>query len=400
MRIQIDRLMADLKELGSIGFIPGQGASRMAYSPDFVRGRDFVRKRMEEAGLSVQIDAVGNLTGLLPQAQGTGEKRIAMGSHIDTVPMGGIYDGALGVLSAIEVVRTLREAGWKNRHPIEIIAFNEEEGNVIGGTFGSKAFAGAPLETPMLQKMKAFQLTEEDVRRCKRKQDDYLLYLEYHIEQGGILEAKEKTIGIVEGIFGILRYKATVSGKANHAGSTPMELRDDAMEKTARIITDLMDTVRAETESMVCTVGTMTVKPGAVNVIPGETQFIIELRDKTMTPMYSVMEKLKKRWEDQGLHLEEYITQPETLCDKKLCLIAENTAKELGYPSMRMYSGAGHDLINTSFLMPGMLLFIPSRGGISHRYDEYSAPEHIEAGAEVLLEMVQRIDEGAFEREN
>ena len=127
MRIQIDRLMADLKELGSIGFIPGQGASRMAYSPDFVRGRDFVRKRMEEAGLSVQIDAVGNLTGLLPQAQGTGEKRIAMGSHIDTVPMGGIYDGALGVLSAIEVVRTLREAGWKNRHPIEIIAFNEEE---------------------------------------------------------------------------------------------------------------------------------------------------------------------------------------------------------------------------------------------------------------------------------
>ena len=110
----------------------------MAYSPDFVRGRDFVRKRMEEAGLSVQIDAVGNLTGLLPQAQGTGEKRIAMGSHIDTVPMGGIYDGALGVLSAIEVVRTLREAGWKNRHPIEIIAFNEEEGNVIGEPSAAK----------------------------------------------------------------------------------------------------------------------------------------------------------------------------------------------------------------------------------------------------------------------
>lgn len=400
MKINADRLMGDLKELGAIGYIEGEGANRMAYSRAFFQGRDFVRRKMEEAGLTTSIDAVGNLTGLLPSSTGKHRKKLAMGSHIDTVPRGGIYDGALGVLAAIEAVRVLREGGYENDHPIEIIAFNEEEGNVVGGTFGSKAFAGAALEESMIQPMHAQHISEEDFASCRRCPEDYLAYLEYHIEQGGILEAHEKTIGVVQGIFGILRYRAKVTGSANHAGSTPMSLRDDAMEKTCRIVSDLMNRVRATGETMVCTVGTMKVKPGAVNVIPGQTEFIIELRDKSMDGMYRVIKELSAQWESHGLSLEEYITQPETLCDKELCALAEDTVQEMGLPYMEMYSGAGHDLINTSFLMPGLLLFIPSRGGVSHRRDEYSAPEDIAAGTEVLLHILKKIDRGEFKHEN
>lgn len=401
MGINIKRLMADLYELGKIGFIPGKGTSRVAYSENFLKGRELIRSKMEEAGLLTSIDAVGNLTGLLPASNDDKmAKKIAVGSHIDTVPMGGIYDGALGVISAIEAVRALKEEGWANRHPIEVIAFNEEEGNAVGGTFGSKAFAGAVLEESMREPMALYHISEKDFRSCKRRAEDYLAYLEYHIEQGGLLEAKGMTIGIVEGIFGILRYKAIVKGMANHAGSTPMALRDDAMEKTCRMITWLMDKVRATGDTMVCTIGTMDVEPGAVNVIPGETSFVIELRDKEMTGMYEVIDNFRNEWKDKGLRLEEYITQPETLCDKRLCLLAENAADEKKYAHMRMYSGAGHDLINMSFIAPSALLFIPSKGGISHRYDEYSSPEDIKAGAEVFLETIKKIDKGEFEIEN
>ena len=249
----------------------------------------------------------------------------------------------------------------------------------------------------MIKPMAERHISREDFASCKRNKNDYLVYLEYHIEQGGILESEGKTIGIAEGIFGILRYKATVRGDANHAGSTPMRLRNDAMEKTCRIITDLMDSVRETGNTMVCTVGTMSVTPGAVNVIPGETQFIIELRDKSMNRMYDVIKQLLARWKDKGLSVEEFIKQPETVCSPQLCEIVEKAAEELDYSSMRMYSGAGHDLINMSFLVPSALIFIPSRNGISHRFDEYSDPDHIRDGAEVLLRTLQKIDRGAFE---
>ena len=174
MSINIERLMDDMKALGAIGYTEGEGTNRMAYSRAFFQGRDFVRTQMEHAGMATAIDAVGNLTGLLPSATGACRKKLAIGSHIDTVPKGGIYDGALGVLSAIEVVRVLQESGYENDHPIEVIAFNEEEGNVVGGTFGSKAFAGAVLETSMIQPMHGQNISEEDFASCRRYPEDYV----------------------------------------------------------------------------------------------------------------------------------------------------------------------------------------------------------------------------------
>lgn len=396
MAINIDRLMESIFTLGNIGFDEENGANRMAYSKFFFMGRDYVEELMKEAGLKVEIDKVGNLIGTLPahSDENKMEKIIAMGSHIDTVPNGGIYDGALGVLAGIEVIRSLREEGYKNKHPLQVIAFNEEEGNVVGGTFGSKAFAGCKFEKSMVEPMNRQNITEEDFDSCRKNGVDYLAYFEYHIEQGGILEAKRKTIGIVEGIFGIQRYTTKITGKSNHAGSTPMFLRNDALETASRLIVDLMDTVRKTNDTMVCTVGTLQVKPGAVNVIPGEVEMVIELRDKSMIDIYRVVEQIKERWTDKGVEMERLIIQPETPCDNRLKEILKECADQLELDNIPIYSGAGHDVINTSMIIPSCLLFIPSRDGLSHHRNEFSSKEDIKAGGEVLLEAIKKVDGG------
>ena len=397
MTINIDRLMNNLYKLGEIGYIEGKGANRLAYSEAFLEGRDYVKTLMEDIGMVTEIDAVGNLFGTLPSCtDDKNNKIIAMGSHIDTVPDGGIYDGSLGVITAIEAVQCLMEEGYKNQHPIQIIAFNEEEGNVVGGTFGSKAFAGCPFEDSMRESMAVHNITEEDFNSCKRNSDDYLAYLEYHIEQGGILESKNISVGIVEGIFGIQRYRTIIKGASNHAGSTPMYLRNDALEKTSHLITDVMNTVRSMSDTMVCTIGTLKVHPGAVNVIPGEVEIIIELRDKDMNDMYKLIAIIRERWKDKGVEMERFILQPETPCDEKLKGLLEESTKELGIDSMRMYSGAGHDVINTAMIIPSAILFIPSKDGLSHHMNEYSSKEDILTGAEILLKTFKKVDRGDF----
>lgn len=392
--MNIDRLMADIKKLGNIGYEEGKGTSRMAYSEAFFKGRDYVKSLMEEAGLSTHIDAVGNLTGVL---EGSEPKKIAIGSHIDTVPNGGMYDGALGVLAGIEAVRSLKEMNYQNRYTIEIIAFNEEEGNVVGGTFGSKAFAGAKLEDSMIEKMAQYNMTISDFKSAKRNGKDYLAYLEYHIEQGGILEKINTEIGIVPGIFGIIRYRVVVNGVANHAGSTPMYLRNDALEKSCNFITDSYNMVRKKNNTMVCTIGVMNIEPGAVNVIPGRAEFVIELRDKDMTDMYEVINELQKKYAGDSIEMTKIIEQENTVCSPELISLLKECAEDLGYSSATVYSGAGHDLINTSMIMPSALLFIPSVKGISHHKDEFSKKEHIEKGTKVLIEAIKRIDGGDYD---
>ena len=319
------RLSRRLTQLGQIGFMPGEGTTRLPYTPAYDEGRTYVQRCMEQAGLQTSIDPVGNLVGELP---GKG-KTICIGSHIDTVPGGGIYDGTYGVLAGIECVQRLREMGYQNRHPIQVVAFTEEEGNVIGGTFGSKAFTGGEIDGAMRPNLVLHGLTMEEVNACRRDLTQYQCYLELHIEQGGLLEAEGAQIGLAGGIVGIVRYRMTVSGCANHAGSTPMHLRDDALVSACRIITKLMDRARAASPDMVCTVGTLQVFPGAVNVI----------------------------------HFRN------------------------------MFSGAGHDLMNWGQTVPSMLLFIPSKDGISHSIREYSAPEDLYRGAQLLMEMVQALDQ-------
>ena len=381
------RLYDHLTRLGRIGFVPKEGTTRLPYTPAYDEGRIYVQQCMEQAGLQTSVDPVGNLIGTLP-GQG---KTICIGSHIDTVPGGGIYDGTYGVLSGIECVQRLKELGYQNRHPIQVIAFTEEEGNVIGGTFGSKAFTGGEIDEAMRPNLALHGLTMEQVSACRRDLTQYQCYLELHIEQGGVLEAERMQIGVVDGIVGIVRYRMTVSGCANHAGSTPMHLRDDALVKACRIITQLMERTEAASPDMVCTVGTLQVFPGAVNVIPGKVEFIVELRNPTMEPMDQVIDSVLK--EHPELTGEEYIRQSPTQCSSKLIKLSETLCRNRGIRFRRMFSGAGHDLMNWGKAVPSMLLFIPSKDGISHSIREYSAPEDLYQGAELLMEMVQALDQ-------
>ena len=391
MEINAKRLVENIKTLGRIGYEPEKGTTRPAYSKAYFEGEAYVADLMEASGLSVRKYTVGNLIGTW-QSTNPDSKILSLGSHIDTVPNGGIYDGTLGVLAAVECVRTLREQGYRPKHTIQIIAFEDEEGNVVGGTFGSKAFTGNKIDEAMLAGMQEQGITMEDVRNAAQNKDDYLCYLELHIEQGGLLEAEQKDIGVASGIVAILRYKVRMAGKANHAGSTPMRLRDDALEKACLSITDLLERVRRESDTMVGTVGTMEIHPGAVNVIPGEVNFIVELRDMDRRTMYGLVDRWAAAWKDRGLTLSPYIDQEETRCDLRLLEIVRGAADSLGLKRMEMHSGAGHDLINMGKFTPSALIFIPSRDGISHSIDEYSSPKAIADGANILLETLLRVD--------
>lgn len=241
-------------------------------------------------------------------------------------------------------------------------------------------------------------LTPEQVSASRRRGQDYRCYLELHIEQGGTLEQEGLQIGIAHGIVGILRYRMRVEGFANHAGSTAMSLRDDALVKTCRMIPWLMDRVTETSPELVCTVGTLQVFPGAVNVIPGRVEFIVELRGPRMEVMDRLIQAFFQQFQAQGLTGEEYIRQSPTLCSPALIEESRRLCQALNFSSRDMFSGAGHDLINMAQITPSMLLFIPSRKGISHSIQEYSAPADLVRGARLLLELVKTLDqkEGAL----
>ncbi|MDP4109673.1 MAG: hydantoinase/carbamoylase family amidase [Bacillota bacterium] len=384
-------VISKLYALGAIGFSEGVGTSRVAYTEPFFEGRKYTESLMKEAGLVTRIDSVGNLFGMYP---GKSNKKILIGSHLDTVPGGGMYDGALGVLGGIECVGRLIREGCRFNHTIEIVGFIEEEGNAVGGTFGSRCFAGVPFGEKEVAAMVKYGVTPDDASNAKCNPDDYLCYIELHIEQGGLLESRNTSVGIAEGIVGIIRYAAAVKGESNHAGSTPMSLRSDAMMKSCDIIRQLAELVKQADESMVCTVGDFHIPGGAVNVIPGRTEFPIELRYKNVPDMEKVIDKLKRRYPESDMELNQFLNQKETVLDPKISNTVEKICERQNISSVRMFSGAGHDAINTAFIMPSALIFIPSVGGISHSIREYSRPEDIETGISVLCELIKDLDKG------
>ena len=390
-QINTGRLVSHIKVLGAIGFEEGKGTTRVAYSPAFFKGRDYVEALMREAGLQTRTDPVGNLIGLLP---GKRAERIAGGSHIDTVPGGGMYDGTYGVLAGIEVLQALAVSGYENEYTLEVIAFNEEEGNAVGGTFGSKAFAGVDQEASAVEKCTEYGITEDDIRASEEDPAHYKAYLEWHIEQGGLLENEGLQLGIVEGIVAITRFMVTVSGKANHAGSTPMKLRDDALEKAAKVISAAYEVSRETDEAMTCTIGYVQVLPGAVNVIPGQVSFPLELRSMDTGNIRTAVEKLKALFDDGSVSITGFLWQDETRLDPELADCIEACCRKNGFSYRRMPSGAGHDAINMAPFTPSAMLFIPSINGISHSIEEYSRDIDLENGCRVLMDVVLALDGG------
>lgn len=397
------RLHRWLRELSRFGAREDGGVDRVAFSDAEIEGRRYVRSLMEEAGLEVRVDQAGNLLGRLKGAV-PGLPPLWVGSHIDSVPAGGNYDGPLGTLGALEGVRTVLEAGIRLRHPVDVVIFVNEEGGKTGSRVMAGEFRPEELE---LESASGFTIGE-GIRRLggdPARLDDAIVhpgevagFLELHVEQGAVLEGSGIQVGVVEGIVGIRRWNAIVHGAANHAGTTPMDQRRDALLGAARLVDAVNRAAMAFEGSQVATVGRIQASPGAPNVIPGEVTLSIEIRALEMNRIQEVMDRIGQEAEAIGaengtpIDLNEFYLSGAAPTDERFRRWVESAADELGLTHRRMPSGAGHDAQAVAHFAPMGMVFIPSVGGLSHHPKEYSRPEDIEAGANVLLGALLKAD--------
>jgi len=398
-----ERINRQLLELAHFGKNPYGGVSRVAYSEFDRQGREWAMNVMREAGLAVSIDAAGNIFGRRPGSVAT-LNPLVFGSHIDSVPDGGNYDGDVGSLSAIEVARTLASNNLVTRHPLEVVIFQNEE----GGTTGSRAMA-AGLTPAELERVAQSGMSIRDGIRflggdpdrldsARRAPGDIAGYLELHIEQGGVLDDTTTPIGVVLGIVGIRHWDITITGFANHAGTTPMDRRKDALLTAARCIEAANRIVRSVPGRQVGTVGKLAVEPGAYNVIPGLVTFGLELRDLDDAKILRLYQRILAECRRIAALNGTALTSTETLAiapaltDPGIRGVIAGAAQELGLRTIRLPSGAGHDAQEMARLGPVGMIFVPSVGGISHSPREYSRPGDIENGANVLLRTLLRLD--------
>ena len=402
------RVQEHLTQLAQFGANPEGGVSRVAFSDADVAGRAYVKRLMEAAGLEVRIDSAGNLIG---RREGADRRlpTIMLGSHTDSVPHGGNYDGDVGVIGAIEVAQQLRDRRIKLRHALEIADFTDEEGGLVG----SRAMAGA-LSVATLDLVNTSGRSVRDgirllggdpdaVGRAQRNPGELAAYLELHIEQGGALERTHTDIGVVEGIVGIHWWEATVTGVANHAGTTPMDQRHDALLAAAELVLAVNTAATDFPGRQVATVGRIRAEPAAPNVIPGKAVLSIEVRDLDAGRIAAVFERIRTRAAEiaraRGTSIEfrdlEATAAP-ALTDPRIQRIISSEARALGLTAMAMPSGAGHDAQDIARIAPIGMIFVPSVGGISHSPREYTAPADITNGVNVLMRALVAIDAGAL----
>lgn len=412
-RVNAARLRADLEGLSIFGRPAGgtfaDGVSRVGYSDADVDGRRFVIDLMKGAGLEPRIDAAGNIFARRPGREDA-LPPILFGSHIDSVPQGGNFDGDLGTLAAIEVVRVLNERRLRTRHPLEVVVWANEEGVAFGnGLCGSRACAGL-LEPGELDHVWNGVVKRDAIRKvggdpdridtARREPGSIAGYFELHIEQGGRLEQAATHIGIVEGIVAIDRYGVTIRGFANHAGTTPMPDRKDALVAASQLTLAVREIVTREPGRQVGTVGQLSVTPNAPNVIPGVVQHTIELRDLSAAKIEKLAADIQARAREiatgTGTTIEIARTShhPAALAAKEMQELVGRAATSLGLTSMTMPSGAGHDAQSMSHLAPMGMIFVPSLGGISHSPKELTSWEDCARGADVLLRAVLGKDGG------
>lgn len=365
------------------------GICRLTYSESFWRSTSYVATLMRQAGMDVEVTKIGNVIGTYA---GDIPNKIVIGSHIDSVVNAGMFDGCLGVLAGIEAVRTLHDNGIKPHHTIQVVAFAEEEGLVIAGLVGSRAYCGLPLTSTVENKMKSFGLDQNDYL-ADQSLEPIDFSLELHIEQGGLLESESKDIGVVSAIIAIKRYLVEFSGIENHAGTTPMLMRDDALIKAARFIQRVREVSLATSSNMVGTVGKIDVKPNAVNTIPGKVSLTLELRSLNEEDLDIAYQKLMNEFQDDISLCELTMQQPSYCMDKKVREIIHKASADLGLQTIDMGSGAGHDSMSLAQVTRSGMIFVPSINGISHSPLECTSWEDVSNGANVLLNTVMKLDQ-------
>ena len=403
LRVNGARIAEHLIALSQFGKNPQGGVSRVAFSEADRQGRDYVAGLMRSARLDVSIDAAGNIVGRRAGSDSR-LKPLVMGSHVDSVPEGGNYDGDVGSLGAIEVAQTLAEHKLTTRHSLEVIIFADEE----GGTIGSHALSGEITDKQLNLVSNSRKTIRDGIKfiggdpdklaSVRRKRGDIAAYLELHIEQGGILDTEKIDIGVVEGIVGITQWEVKIEGFANHAGTTPMNQRRDAMLAGAKFIEAVNRIVTSVPGRQVGTVGKLQAWPGAYNVIPGKVVLGLELRDLDAPKVQMLFQKIRGEASEiaKSTGTSFDFTETNTIVpaptDERIRKLIDETARSLGLSTRSLPSGAGHDAQEIARLGPVGMIFVPSVGGISHSPKEYSRTEDIANGANVLLHTLLKLD--------
>lgn len=406
-RIDGDRVARWLVELSQFGATPEGGVSRTGFSDADVAAREWIKPIMRSAGLEVAVDPAGNILGKRPGTDPS-LKPLLFGSHIDSVLNGGNYDGDVGTLGAIEVARLLAEKGYRNRHPLWVTLWCDEE----NGLTGSRGFLGqltaadlarpaGPKGPPLADQIRKIGGDPDAMAGYRHGPGSIAGYVELHIEQGGVLDQTGQAIGVVEGIVGIRSWEVTVTGFANHAGTTPMDQRKNALVAAAEVVLAVDRIVKAMPGRQVGTVGRLQVRPGAQNVVPGEVEFSIEIRDlstETLERLWgeiraaadAIMSRHGTTWSAR-----ERATNLPAMADATVRGVIDGAARDLGLSTRSMPSGAGHDAQNLARIGPMGMIFVPSVGGISHAPREYTRPEDVTNGVNVLLQTMLRLDQRA-----
>lgn len=401
------RIEEHIETLSKFTATPGQGTTRLTYSQEDKQARKYIKEKMKEYGLLVHEDGLGNIFGKL---EGTlkDAPSVLIGSHFDSVPHGGSYDGPAGVVAGLEVAALFKEKGVKPKYPLEVIALIEEEGTRFsGGLMGSRGITGLLSEEEFSNLTDSNGITTVDAMTeigldpsLPKKRDPKTIkaFLELHIEQGPILEDKKIPIGVVETIVGLTQFEITVEGQAGHAGTTPMNRRADALVKAAQIISQLPDLAIEEGEGTVVTTGKLNVFPNGSNVIPKKTVFTVDIRSGKEEHIQNVIRKMNKLIEtnkENGIQItatQQLYMEPKVM-NPTIVNLLKQTSDNLEIPYCSINSGAGHDAMVLAEVTDVGMLFIPSKDGLSHTPEEWSDSLDIARAVEILFDTAKKLTE-------
>lgn len=401
------RIARDLEHLKQFTATPGNGCTRLPFTKEAREAVNYLRQLMEEAGLEVTEDAAGNVIGTL-KGENPDEPCVMMGSHYDSVVNGGDYDGIAGVICAIEVARLLKEEGITPKRNFVAVGFCDEEGMRFGtGYFGSGAMLGhrdveytknfADTDgITIYEAMKGYGLDPEKIGEAAWEEGSIGHFLEAHIEQGPVLDAEGTELGLVEGIVGIQRYMVTVHGRADHAGTTPMDMRMDAVDAATKVISKIADWAREKADGTVSTVGYINTVPGGMNIVAEKVEFTVDIRSMNNDNINDITNRIRKALDKEvaefggSYEMDNKLTITPVHLSEEMLDIMEEDCKAKGYSYRRMPSGAGHDSLEIGQSIPTVMIFTPSKDGRSHCPVEFTKYSEFAKAATIMKDLAKR----------
>lgn len=408
MNTNLERIKRDIEALGKFTSTPGAGNTRLSFSEEDRKAREYIKGEMKEAGLQVYEDAAGTIVGRL-EGELKDAPVVMIGSHYDSVKNGGIFDGPAGVVTALESARVFKENNIKPKYPVEFIAMIEEEGcRFGGGLFASRAMVGQVKREDLdkykdaqgisiAQAMREFGFNPDEINKAARNSKDIKAFLELHIEQGPILESNNKDLGIVQYVVGMREFEVIVKGRADHAGTTPMNMRLDALDAAVPVISRISEFAKEAGDGTVATVGKFELLPGAANIVPEEVKFTVDIRSKNGDLINEVTDKINRELENMaethGVKYEvaDKLNVAPVKLSENIINIMKSKANSIGFETEDMLSGAGHDAMIMAGVTEVGLLFVPSKNGRSHCPEEWTDYDKLQKGVEIMCQTLKEL---------